>query len=125
LNLASLLDSIALYAITHRSAPLDVIGKLEVLVDDVYVRLRDVVDGALVLATCNRFEVYVDTMNWSDVESILANVMGEAWGYVDKMRGLDAVRHLFRVASGLESQIVGEYEILGQVRRAWFKAKAP
>jgi glutamyl-tRNA reductase len=124
LNLASLLDSIALYAITHRSAPLDVIGKLEVLVDDVYVRLRDVVDGALVLATCNRFEVYVDTMNWSDVESILANVMGEAWGYVDKMRGLDAVRHLFRVASGLESQIVGEYEILGQVRRAWFKARA-
>jgi glutamyl-tRNA reductase len=124
LSSASLFDSIALYAITHRNAPLDVIGRFEVLVDDVYARLRDVVDGALVLATCNRFEVYVDTVNWGDVESILASMLGEAWGYVVRMRGLDAVRHLFRVASGLESQIVGEYEILGQVRRAWFKARA-
>ncbi len=117
-------DSIGLYAITHKTAPLDVIGRLEVLVDEVYSRLREVVDGSLVLATCNRFEVYIDTMNWDDVESILSGLLSEAWSYVVKLRGLDAVRHLFRVTSGLESQIVGEYEILGQVRRAWFKAKA-
>ena len=121
---SDLLDSISLYAITHESAPLEVIGGLEPISSRVYESLRGLVEGVVVLATCNRFEVYVDAINHVDVAAVLADVLGEAWSYTFRLQGVEAVRHLFEVASGLKSQILGEYEILGQVRRAWLKARA-
>lgn len=117
-----MLSTISLYAVTHENAPLDVIGRLEGYVSEVYERLLGNVEGVVVLATCNRFEVYVDNTG-VNVDHIVMDVLGEASRYVVKLTGVEAVRHLFEVASGLKSQIIGEYEILGQVRRAWITAR--
>lgn len=77
------------------------------------------VEGVVPLATCNRVEIIVDApgMPMTALTGGAAQVMDlpPAW---DTYAGDDAVRHLFRVASGLESMVVGEREIAGQVRRA-------
>jgi glutamyl-tRNA reductase len=82
--------------------------------------------SALLLFTCNRCELY-----WSgthDYESWfqdLARARGVTLGCeLVRLDGIDAVRHLFTVAAGLDSQILGETEILGQVRRAYDAARA-
>ena len=81
---------------------------------------------ALVLFTCNRCELYWSGMY--DYESWfrdLARARGLALSAeVGRLDGADAVRHLFTVAAGLDSQILGETEILGQVRRAYDAARA-
>ncbi len=82
--------------------------------------------SALLLVTCNRCELY-----WSgthDYESWfrdLACARGAALpGELARLDGAEAVRHLLTVAAGLDSQILGETEILGQVRRAYDAARA-
>jgi glutamyl-tRNA reductase len=81
----------------------------------------------MVLATCNRLELYW----WGDDDQHgslldLARKQGLALntGLVYRRDGLAAVSHLFRVAAGLDSQVMGEYEILGQLRRAHRQAQA-
>ncbi|GBF08324.1 glutamyl-tRNA reductase [Aeropyrum pernix] len=78
--------------------------------------------GTVIIATCNRFEVYLDSPSRlvEDLASSIASPGGE--GLV-RLQGIEAARHLFRVASGLESQIIGDHEVLGQVRRAWLKSR--
>jgi glutamyl-tRNA reductase len=81
--------------------------------------------AVVVLATCNRCELY-----WwgdGDLEPWLRGFAAERGAPAEALErrdGFGAVRHLFRVAAGLESQIVGEGEILGQVRRAFDAARA-
>jgi glutamyl-tRNA reductase len=74
---------------------------------------------ALLLSTCNRLELYwggsLDSHSW--FEDVI-RAKGPNLPLV-RHQGLAAVRHLFRVAAGLDSQILGETEILGQVRRAY------
>jgi len=99
------------------------------------------VRGAVVLATCNRFEAYLDIdddpagATASDgvspgdlVFAALARSVGEDATELRKsaqlLRGDDALRHLFAVSSGLESVVVGEDEISGQVQRALTTARA-
>jgi glutamyl-tRNA reductase len=81
---------------------------------------------ALLLFTCNRCELYWSGMY--DYESWfrdLARARGlELSGEMVRLDGADAVRHLFAVSAGLDSQILGETEILGQVRRAYDAARA-
>jgi glutamyl-tRNA reductase len=82
--------------------------------------------SALLLFTCNRCELY-----WCgdhDFEGWFGGFAAErgvtADGALVRLDGEDAIRHLFTVAAGLDSQIVGETEILGQVRRAYDVARA-
>ena len=81
-------------------------------------RHRDVV-GVVVLATCNRVEVLLDAPGLSTAHALLqlarASQAPLAWTVLE---GDDALAHLFRVAAGLESMVVGEREIAGQLRRA-------
>jgi glutamyl-tRNA reductase len=81
---------------------------------------------ALLLFTCNRCELYWSGMY--DYESWfrdLAHARGVALsGELSRLDGAEAVRHLFNVSAGLDSQILGETEILGQVRRAFDAARA-
>ncbi|MCH8063581.1 MAG: glutamyl-tRNA reductase [Chloroflexi bacterium] len=88
--------------------------------------LRERVGEAVILETCNRTEIYTSAENVSkatdQVRSFIAefhelgleSVSPHLYEYIDTQ----AVRHLFRVASGLDSMIIGESEILGQVRDA-------
>ncbi|WP_434810160.1 glutamyl-tRNA reductase [Microbacterium sp. bgisy189] len=118
----------------HRNAGLDVLEALSVgapqatrtLVDDVAF-----VSGAVVLATCNRFEAYLDideplTGGAAVASESVVDAMAAASGLTpDELRtsvhvheGDRVISHLFSVTSGLESMAVGEDEISGQVRRA-------
>ncbi len=94
------------------------------------------VRGAVVLATCNRFEAYLDVDDDLAADpaaaedlvfSTLARSVGEdaavLRGSSELLSGDDAVRHLFAVSSGLESVVVGEDEISGQVQRALTAAR--
>jgi glutamyl-tRNA reductase len=82
--------------------------------------------SSLLLSTCNRCELYwtgdTDLERWfrrfAEARGAAAQIP------LQRYDGLDAVRHLFTVAAGLDSQILGETEILGQVRRAYDTARA-
>lgn len=82
----------------------------------------------VVLATCNRVEVYASTRTSSeaDMSRALAKATDSLEGSdgIEQYVGLDAVEHLFRVASGLESAVLGEDQILGQVRRTFETAES-
>ena len=93
--------------------------------------------GAVVLATCNRFEAYLDVdgaladdrhASADLVFTTLARSVGEDAAALrssaELLHGEDAIRHLFAVSSGLESVVVGEDEISGQVQRALATARA-
>lgn len=89
------------------------------------------VSGSVVVATCNRFEVYLDTDHPTQalarVVAVVSDLLGEAEEHTGKMfrvlHGEGAVAHLFHVASGLESMVVGEGEIMAQLRVAMAWAK--
>ena len=80
----------------------------------------------VVLSTCNRFEIYwwgsSDWLAWFHATAAEQGVPLPPAAVVGK-DGANAARHLLRVSAGLESQVVGEAEILGQVRRAWELAR--
>ncbi|WP_314325839.1 glutamyl-tRNA reductase [Paenarthrobacter ilicis] len=93
-----------------------------------------VVSGAVVLATCNRYEVYGETANPDDVEaarSALVSRISDLSGLNEQLvsrslatnTGPDVTHHLFAVSAGLDSAVVGEREIAGQVRRALINAQ--
>jgi len=120
------LSSLILITVNHQKAPLDALRRLEDAVEDAYRELYSYTDEMIVLATCNRFEIYayIPSMNESEflvrVFKFISRKIGDdATKYTVVKRGLSVARHLFRVAAGLESMILGENEILGQVRRAY------
>lgn len=90
--------------------------------DQAYERLYPCTDELVVLTTCNRFEIYALESPRLLVEA--ESLLGDAAKYAEVLRGLDAARHLFRVAAGLESAILGENEILGQVAKAYEAARS-
>lgn len=87
------------------------------------------VEECVTLSTCNRTEVYVsgEGNRFRELEAVLARAAGceEEWlkGLVRRYQGQRALHHLFRVACGMESMVIGEDEILGQVRDAYVRAK--
>lgn len=81
------------------------------------------VQGAVVLSTCNRFEVYLDAEEAS-IEPVRRIVLGsDEHVALNTFMGLDAARHVYEVATGLDSMVVGEREIVGQVRGALTTAR--
>ena len=109
-------DVVAVYA-DHKDNPLETIGRLSRLEES--IRGLDA-RGFVVLSTCNRFEVYMDSPSPGDLEGV-AGLLRSQGARVRIARGRDAVIRLMRIASGLESAILGEPEIMGQVRDAWRK----
>jgi len=96
------------------------------------VHARDNVSEAVVLSTCNRTEVYAYAERFhgafQDVRDFLAEVAflppEEFSDYLYTFYDADAVAHLFSVTSGLDSAVLGENEIQGQVKTAWETAQA-
>ncbi len=113
--------------ISHRSAPLEVRERLTIpaeRVPDVLARVRRRFGAGSLLSTCNRFELYLaGEFERDDVVGFLADEFGaddeDVDGHFQIRYGPDAVRHLYGVASGIDSMVIGETEILGQVRAAF------
>jgi len=129
--------SILVVGISHKSAPVAVLERVALDRDGVNKLLADVVScdhvtEAVVVATCNRLEIYseVDRFHGSveDVSRLLVERAGESTAlilphlYVHYDDG--AVSHLFHVAAGLDSMAVGEGQILGQTREALRRGQA-
>jgi glutamyl-tRNA reductase len=121
----------------HRNASFDLLEKLSFAAPDAVAGLvsaTDSVRGAVVLATCNRFEAYLDVADGSaastadaivDVVSRASDVASsELRAAITVLTSDEVVTHLFAVTSGLESVVVGEDEISGQVGRALQRARA-
>jgi len=84
--------------------------------------LPDVQEAAL-LSTCNRTELYAVAEDGDVLASWLATHAEGLDAYLYRHRDGEAVRHLFRVATGLDSMVLGEPQILGQVKDAWVTAR--
>jgi len=115
-------------AVTHRRATLDEIGAaggddLRATLDD--VSRHEAVREAFALHTCNRAEAYVVTDRPAEGREALASFAPAVRdGAVERLGHEESLRHLLRVAAGLESQVLGEDEVLGQVRDALETAEA-
>ncbi len=122
--------------LNHRSAPLALlerVGVPEVRLEKALAGLRGLehVQEAVVVSTCNRVEVYAFAATfhgaYENVREFLAEFsytpLGEFSPQLYSLFGADAVAHLFRVVSGLDSAVLGETEIQGQVKRAWEAAQ--
>lgn len=128
--------SVLLFGVSHRSAPVSVLEQLSTDESD-QVKIIDqvlqspLVTEAMVLSTCNRVEVYavVDAFHGglSAIGQVLAEHSGMSMGDLTKYAYVRyseaAVEHLFAVASGLDSAVIGEQQVLGQVRRAYANAE--
>jgi glutamyl-tRNA reductase len=129
--------SVLLFGVSHRSAPVAVLEQLSTdesdqakIVDQVLQ--SSLVTEAMVLSTCNRVEVYAVVEAFHGGLSVIGQVLSEHSGmslndltkYAYVRYAEAAVEHLFAVASGLDSAVIGEQQVLGQVRRAYAAAEA-
>jgi glutamyl-tRNA reductase len=106
----------------HSAQPLALPREMDPSLDPSIVLLGQIRDSgvrsAVVLNTCQRAEVYVETEDLSAVETVLATWINNSVAGFQPLNGILTIDHLMRVACGLESSVLGEAEILGQVRRA-------
>jgi glutamyl-tRNA reductase len=119
---------------SHKTAPLAVRERLALLDGQVEPFLQELIEHpnvseAVAVSTCNRTELYVVVADPASAESAVVEMLARRAGTplgdaVYSSRNCDAARHLYRVVSGLESMIVGEAEIQGQVKRAYERALA-
>ncbi|MDG6909793.1 MAG: glutamyl-tRNA reductase [Nitrososphaerota archaeon] len=104
-------------------------GLLKAMSADHVLGSLDSAEEVALLSTCNRFEVYVTTRSPEGTASSFFRAVGRAvgdgasTGAFYQAAGAEAVRHLFRVATGLESVVVGEPQILSQVRAAGISSR--
>ena len=121
--------SVLVVGISHRSAPVALLEEVTRGLGDTSDVLAEVpaVSEAVVLSTCNRVEVYADTDGFhagvDAITDLLSRRSGVPLEELSKHLYVhweaQAVLHLFQVASGLDSMVVGESQILGQLRRAY------
>ncbi|MDT4900705.1 MAG: glutamyl-tRNA reductase [Pseudonocardiales bacterium] len=124
--------SVLVVGLSHRTAPVSVLERAAVPVDDVRKTIEELhraemISEVLLLSTCNRVEVYADVARFhpavAEITTVLARHSGLAVSdlsdhlYVHFAEA--AAEHMFTVASGLDSMVIGESQILGQLRAAY------
>lgn len=126
---------IALAGINHRTAPVDVREKLALRSEEIPAALENIqslgIKEALILSTCNRVEVLAAVDDDYSTGSLSEKLVGMHRGltvealhpHLYSYQNSEAIRHLFRVASSLDSMIVGEPQILGQLKQAYAQAR--
>ncbi len=123
--------SVIALGVSHRTAPLPLLERMALTNESVVKLLKDLtdnatVDEAFVLTTCNRVEAYVEAERFHAAVDVITDALARYTGvtHEELVRHLyvhyedRAVQHLFSVSSGLDSMVVGEAQILGQVRSA-------
>src|SRR5215210_8708882 len=128
--------SLLAVGVSHQTAPVALLEQFAMDDADRVKMLHELVAGddvgeALVLATCNRIEVFAEVDKFhggvADVSRVLARQAGatveELAPYVTVHYEDQAVAHLFSVAAGLDSMVVGETQVLGQLRAAYGLAR--
>ena len=126
--------SIVVVGLNHKTAPLNFREK--VAFTEVKTPLRSLmrlehVHEGCIISTCNRVELCVATQHAQaasqQIEAFMAAYHGydaaEMSPYLYRLQGREAIHHTFRVASSLDSMVVGEPQILGQIKEAYFEAK--
>ncbi len=141
--------SIAVIGLNHQTAPVEIREKLMLSGGALQIALEDLrgcaasapdgggqagstIDEAVILSTCNRLEIYISAHPLEDgiarLEQYLAALqdipLPELKTYLYSHAGDDATRHLMRVACGLDSMILGETQVLGQVTQAFEDARS-
>jgi glutamyl-tRNA reductase len=129
--------SVVVIGLNHRTVPLELLERTTVPPDGLAKALHDLmsrpnVNEAVLLSTCNRTEVYAVAERFhgafQDIRDFLCDVARMApedlQPHLYSQHDAAAAAHLFSVAAGLESAVLGESEILGQVRSAWATAQA-
>jgi glutamyl-tRNA reductase len=123
---------IIIIGLNHRTAPVEIRERLAFSADTIGHALRGLLEReslreGVILSTCNRVEVcalsHQGFRGAAEVKEFMAAYhgipLGEVNGYLYHYEGEEAVRHLFRVASSLDSMVLGEPQILGQVKDAY------
>lgn len=123
--------SVLVLSVSHRSAPMDLLASMTLSADMVTkmnhaLVTSDCIDEAVVLSTCNRTEIYASVSRFhnalTEVGQTLASVSGVSLETITSSCSVfydeAAVQHCFTMASGLDSMVVGEHQVLGQTRQA-------
>jgi glutamyl-tRNA reductase len=126
------LSELLALGVSHKTAPLELRERLSLTEGRSVAALRELTETetigeAAAISTCNRTELYLVVSDPVQAESEALGVLTrkadipptELLGHLYSLRGEDASRHLLRVTAGLDSMIVGEAEIQGQVKRAY------
>src|SRR3989338_2247551 len=121
--------------LSHKSAPIEIREKLSFPAKTLTQALLSLneypsIEENIILSTCNRVEIYASTRDAEkaidDIEDFLSRFHKTEAGLFREclysFSGRDALRHLFRVASSLDSMMVGETQIFGQLKDAFFTA---
>jgi glutamyl-tRNA reductase len=124
--------SLLVVGLSHHSAPVPVLERASIPAEDITkvldeLRSSDSISEVMALSTCNRIEVYADVARFHpavvDVSTVLARIAGmgvhELGDHLYVHFAEAAAEHLLRVSAGLDSMVVGESQILGQLRNAY------
>src|SRR5450759_1251120 len=126
----SFLSHFSVAGINYRKSDVSVRGKFSISIEQSRQLLEEGaknLDGCFIISTCNRTEIYGICNHPDDLVALFCKHTEESrdhfieYGYVNQ--GLPAVEHLFKVTAGLDSQIIGDYEILSQVKKSAHLAK--
>ncbi len=126
---------VCVIGLNYKSAPVEVREKLSFSMSDIerdapLLLSKPYIDEVVILSTCNRSEIYVYSEHSDKARVVLEQYLAEIAGFPQEkiadflywFEEFGAVEHLFRVASGLESMVLGEPQIAGQVKDAFEKA---
>ncbi|MEZ4600702.1 MAG: glutamyl-tRNA reductase [Syntrophotaleaceae bacterium] len=123
--------------LNHKTAPVEIREQVAFSADSLVcplerlIRLPEVVEG-LILSTCNRVELYATGLDAAAAVARIKNFLADfhqvpvatLTPHFYEYRGEAAIRHLFRVAASLDSMVIGEPQILGQLKEAFLSAQA-
>ncbi len=128
----SLMSELLALGISHKTAPLELRERVAFTEGRAAGMIRELVEApevheAAAISTCNRTELYLVAPDGVAAESLALGVLAreaeirptELVGHLYSLRATDAASHMFRVTAGLDSMIIGEAEIQGQVKRAY------
>lgn len=121
----------AVLSISFEKADAETRGKFSFFDDNIKAFVNEIhgqnLGDAFVVSTCNRTEIYTTTPNYLLIAELYCKTIGvsltDFMQYVNILKREEALNHLFRVSAGLESQIIGDFEIIGQIKNAYHRFK--